>query len=305
MSDKILPRYPIYVPSKARHGINMTIQILINDGVDPYIVVEPQDVKDYGERFGHERLLVLPKNDQGLIFARNWIFEHSIANGDERHWQIDDNINTFYRRYKGQRVYSAPSPLISAAEDFTDRYANVALSGMNYDMFVPDRDKRPPFTVNAHVYSCTLINNSIPYRFRPPANEDVDMCLQVLSGGWCTVLFNAFLIDKARTMTVKGGQTDTAYQGDGRLFMARALQRKWPGVVTTDRRFKRPQHVIKNAWKKFDTPLIKKEDFDPEKLKEVNEYNMNIIQVTDEIKHPEMQAIFKQHRENYGGKDGE
>lgn len=39
-----------------------------------------------------------------------------------------------------------------------------------------------------HVYSCTLILNSIEQRWRLLYNDDTDLCLQVLAAGWCTIL---------------------------------------------------------------------------------------------------------------------
>ena len=111
-----------------------------------------------------------------------------------------------------------------------DRYTNVGIAGLNYTMFVvphPDGGPKAPFQLNCHVYSCTLFLNSLPYKWRGRYNEDTDICLQVLSGGWCTILMNAFMIDKQRTMTMKGGNSDLLYTGDGRLKMARELQRRW------------------------------------------------------------------------------
>ena len=123
-------------------------------------------------------------------------------------------------------------------------------------------------------------------------NEDTDLCLQVLSGGWCTVLMNAFLIDKMATMQMKGGNTDVLYKGDGRLVMAKSLERMWPGVVKTERRFNRPQHVIKNAWKGFDTELIRRKDIDWDNLK-TNNYGMKLKQVTETVKSEELQQWLK------------
>jgi hypothetical protein len=77
--------------------------------------------------------------------------------------------------------------------------------------------------------------------------------LQVLADGWCTLLMNAFMVKKMTTMTMHGGNTDDFYQGDGRLRMSRSLERLWPGVVETKRRYGRPQHVIN--WRKFRTEL--------------------------------------------------
>jgi len=142
-------------------------------------------------------------------------------------------------------------------EDFCDRYENVAVAGINYTMFaIGGGGGRPrPIVTNCHVYSCSLVLNSIPQRWRLVYNDDTDLCLQVLAAGWCTVLFNTFLAYKMRTMVVSGGNTDSLYQGDGRLRMARALERVWPGVVETKRRFQRPQYVVASSWRKFDTPL--------------------------------------------------
>jgi hypothetical protein len=57
--------------------------------------------------------------------------------------------------------------------------------------------------------------------------------------------------------------------------MARALERMWPGVVRTNRRFRRPQHVVYDAWKRFDTPLRLKPGIDLSALPP-NEYGLEL-----------------------------
>ena len=159
---------------------------------------------------------------------------------------------------------------------------------LNYTCFAINRI--PPFYLNNHVYSTLLIDNKLPYRWRGRYNEDTDLCLQVLSGGLCTVLMNIFLIDKMATMTMKGGNAAELYKGDGRLKMARALERIWPRVVKTDRRFKRPQHVVAHQWKKFDTKLIRRKDIDWDNMK-INNYGMKLVQVGKEIKSKELKDL--------------
>lgn len=276
----VLPRYPVYIPSKGRVDTCLTPKFLDRDGVPFYLVVEPHERYEYAERFGLDRILTLPFRDQGSVVpARNWIKEHARAAGHERHWQLDDNIGWIGRRYRAQRIPCNAGPALRAIEDFTDRYENIAVAGMNYEMFLPGGQKYPPFVRNCHVYSCCLILNSTPHEWRGKYNEDTDYCLQVLADGWCTVLFNAFYIWKKWTMQMSGGNTDALYHGDGRLRMARSLERLWPGVVSTDRRFRRPQHVIRDAWRKFDTPLRLKPGVDLEALRgQTNEYGMNLVQ---------------------------
>jgi hypothetical protein len=252
----VLPRYPVYVVSKGRWATPYTARFLDRDNVPYRIVVEPQEAAAYTAAVGADRILELPFSNlgQGSIPARNWIWEHALQTGAERHWILDDNIRRVYRYWKGNRIPCASGPAFAVVEDFTDRYENVAISGMAYKMFgLPGA---PPFWHNVHVYSCMLIKNSLGFRWRGRYNEDTDLCLQVLSAGHCTILVNAFLADKIATMQIKGGNTDELYEGDGRLKMARALERAWPHVVTVDRRWNRPQHVVN--WGKFDTPLRRK-----------------------------------------------
>lgn len=109
----------------------------------------------------------------------------------------------------------------------------------------------------------TLINHEMPHRWRRVYNDDTDLCLQALSTGWCTIQINAFLADKIASMVIKGGNTDDLYQDDGRLKMARSLERDWPGVVTVTRRFGRAQHKVAFEWKRFDTQLIPKRELAP------------------------------------------
>lgn len=249
----ILPRYPVYIPSKGRADLSQTARFFLKDGTPFRLVVEPPEADAYRERFGEEHVLVLPFHDlgQGSIPARNWIWEHALSEGYERHWQFDDNCQWISRWHQGRRIPMDSRLAIRAVEDFTEQYANVGISGFNYEMFGTGRV--PPFRINTHVYSASLFWNRLPYRFRGRYNEDTDLCLQVLSGGFCTIQVNAFLVKKIGTMTTKGGNTDELYAGDGRLKMARALERRWPGVVTVDRRFQRPQHVVN--WSRFTTQL--------------------------------------------------
>lgn len=286
------PRYPVYVISKGRADACLTARFFIQDKLDFKLVVEPQEADAYIQKYGEDRVLILPFSNLGLgsIPARNWVWEHSKAAGFERHWIFDDNIKRIMRRYKARRIRCDSGPAIAALEDFTDRYENIAICGMNYAMFVPDRRTYQAFFLNNHVYSCLLIKNDLPHRWRGRYNEDTDLCLQVLADGWCTVLTNVFMIDKMQTMVMKGGNSDQLYKSDGRLKMARSLERAWPYVVTVDRRFQRPQHMVRDEWRKFDTPLKRRADVDFAALAP-NEYGMELRQVKPEIKSPIIQGL--------------
>lgn len=290
----IQPRYPVYVPSKGRADHALTARFLLRDEVPFRMVVEPQEAEAYARVVGDDRVVELDASGEGLIYARNWIKAHATSEGYDRHWQLDDNIAGAWRVYRGRRIPSESGVALRVAEDFTDRYSNIALSGLGYMMF--GFPWEPPIVRNVHVYSCTLVNNAIPHRWRLVYNDDTDLCLQVLADGWCTVLIHAFCVDKKRTMTVAGGNTDELYQGDGRLKMARSLERVWPGVVKTTRRFGRPQHRV--DWLKFDTPLKLRDDVDLDELPPVDEYGLELRQVR-EIESPRLRALHDEYQRTH------
>jgi hypothetical protein len=290
------PRYPVFVISKGRADECLTARCLSRDGVPFHLVVEPPEVERYRANFGAERVLVLPFADLGLgsIPARNWVWEQAAASGFARHWILDDNISEFRRLWRGRRIPCASGPALAVVETFVDRYENVAVAGLAYQMFAFGA-KLPAYYLNVHVYSCLLILNCLPQRWRGRYNEDTDLCLQVLSAGWCTVLVNAVMANKMRTMTMAGGNTDDLYAGDGRLRMARSIERAWPYVVSTGRRWKRPQHVVRDAWARFDTPLRRRADVDFSKLAP-DEHGMRLTQVA-EIKSPTLREAFERRGE--------
>jgi hypothetical protein len=271
-------KYPVYVLSKGRHENNacLTARFLLKDNVHFYLVVEAQEYELYKKWYPDAEILVLPPEStgRGAIPVRNWIWEHSMASGFSKHWELDDNIYRVRHWTKGRRIECDPMAAIKTVEEWTDRYENVGISGLNYVMFGVGKQK--PILLNCHVYSFMLIDNSMPLRWRGNYNADTDLCLQALSIGKCTAQFNVFLAEKVQTMKLKGGNTGK-YQGDGRLKMARHLERLWPNVVEVRRRFGRPQHYVN--WAKFDVPLIKRTDIDWDSILNAEKKEMTLVKV--------------------------
>jgi hypothetical protein len=245
-SHPVNPKYPVYIISKGRWETRLTSKALEKINVPYRIVVEPQEYDNYARVIDPKKILTLSFSNlgQGSIPARNWVWEHAIEERATRHWIIDDNIEGFYRLHKNLKTPVADGTIFAAMEDFSDRYENIAISGPNYFMFASRKCQMPPYYLNTRVYSCILIRNDIPYRWRGRYNEDTDLSIRVLKDGLCTVLFNAFLAGKSQTMTMKGGNTDELYQDDGRLKMAQSLQEQHPDCVKITRKWDRWQHHV-------------------------------------------------------------
>ncbi len=273
------PSYPVYIISKGRAESRYTSRMLERMSVPYRIVVEPQEYEQYAAVIDPAKILTLPFSNlgQGSIPARNWVWEHSIAEGHQKHWILDDNIAGFSYFNRNRRHHLRCGTGFVVMESFADRYENVALCGPQYCGFMPKRVRhRRSLILNTRIYLFILIDNALIFRWRGRYNEDTDLSLRCLKAGLCTVLFQAFLHGKAATMSMTGGNTDELYQGDGRLEMARSLRRQHPDVVTITRRWGRWQHQV--DYRPFKgNKLIRKPGIEiPEGI---NEYGLRLVKV--------------------------
>src|SRR5262245_19904516 len=252
------PQFPLYIPSKGRAQFCITMKELERLRVPYRVVVEESQYADYERALGKHRLLVLDPqyqrdydacDDLGMTRskgsgpARNFIWDHSISEGHAWHWIMDDNIKNFYRCNRNTILKLEDGTIFACMENFALRYTNVAMVGPNYEMFVLRREPRPPATLNTRIYSCNLIRNDVPFRWRGRFIEDTDLSLRMLKAGWCTVLFNAFLQKKLPTMLLPGGNTDGIYQR-GTTAKSEMLVRLHPDVAELTWRFGRVHHLV-------------------------------------------------------------
>jgi hypothetical protein len=259
MDTPTLPRFPVYIPSKSRATIALTPGVLERMGVPHFIIVEEHQWAEYREAFGADRLLILPKEYQeeyetcddlggeksrGPGPARNFAWEHSKEAGHPWHWVMDDNIQLFARLHQNQRIPVATGMIFHAMETFALRYVNVAMAGPNYWMFATSRARQPPFVTGTRIYSCNLIRNDLPFRWRGRYNEDTILSLDMLKAGWMTVQFNAFLQHKTTTQVLGGGNTEEFYAKEGTLPKSRMLVNVHPDVARLARRFNRDHHHV-------------------------------------------------------------
>ena len=253
------PRFPIYIVSKGRHESRLTVKTLEEMQVPYFVVVEEQELEAYAAVVDRARLLILDASHQhaydtcddlgdskskGPGPARNFAWDHAAASGAAWHWVMDDNIRYFYRLTHNQKVPVADGVVFRCMEDFCLRYTNVAMAGPNYEKFVYRKKKEPPLIMNTRIYSCNLIRNDMPFRWRGRYNEDTDLSLRMLKAGWCTVQFNAFLQGKIATQTVKGGNTKEFYEHEGTLPKSRMQVALHPDVSRLVFRFGRWHHHV-------------------------------------------------------------
>lgn len=255
----MLPKYPVYIVSKGRWKNRLTSKALNVMGVPYKIVVEQDQLPMYQAEVGADRCLVLPQRyldeydtcddlgdskSKGPGAARNFVWDHATELGAKRHWVMDDNLDAFHRLNRNIKRESDTPAIFAAMEDFVDRYENVPVAGPNYYSFVKASDGVPAFVTNTRIYSCLLIQNDAPYRWRGRYNEDTDLSLRVLKDGLCTIQFNAFLQGKVTTQRMKGGNTDEFYALEGTKAKSQMLADLHPDVAKVVWRFNRWHHHV-------------------------------------------------------------
>jgi len=307
MKKNNYPQFPLYIPSKGRSQYMITSKALSAMGVRHTVVCEPDEVDDYTA--AAEGLLcdILPMDmdyksryelcdglgltrSTGPGPARNFIWEHSISQGHDWHWVMDDNIRKFFRLNRNLKVPANSPAIWRAMEDFALRFSNVAMAGPNYFMFAARKTKQPPFVLNTRIYSCNLIRNDVPFRWRGRYNEDTILSVDLLKAGYCTIQYNAFLQEKMGTQVLAGGNTDEFYHVEGEqtegkrytdtgtLAKSRMIVDVHPDVSRVVERFKRIHHYV--DYGKFKGNKLRRIGERPPKGS-VNNYGMKLVKLED------------------------
>ena len=291
------PRYPIYIVSRSRSERCYTSRFLSQMEVPHFVVVEPQDVAAYQEKVANKYATILEldmsykdkyetlddwdnaTHSTGPGPARNFAWDDSIKRGYKWHWVMDDNATEgFHWFWHNVKVKCRTGALLAACEDWVDRYDNIAMFGPNYKMFVTMDAYHPPYTMNTRIYSCNMIRNDVPFRWRGRYNEDTILSLDMLKAGWCTVQANWALFGKCTTQKVKGGNTEVFYSKEGTKPKSEMLAKVHPDVAKVVWKFHRWHHYV--DYSGFKQTLHLKEGVVP--VPGENNYGMRVINTQEE-----------------------
>lgn len=292
MKDNHRPRFPLYIVSKGRFKENMRLSARTLEEMKQkyYIITDEKETDEYLKTTNLEYGTVLTQpqkyyDDYDMFWqddnkttgpgaARNYAWDHSIENGHSWHWVMDDNIHGFVRLNKNKRIRVKSSAIFRAMEDFVLRYENISMAGPNYRFFADTTSKLPPYSMNTRIYSCNLIRNDTPFRWRGRYNEDTDLSLRMLKEGWCLVQFYAFLQNKLNTQQIRGGNSEQFYDKEGTYNKSKMLKDMHPDVTKLVWKYGREHHYVDYSVFRKNKLSIKKDIIIE---KGINEYGMKLI----------------------------
>lgn len=241
---------PVYVPTKGRADIAKAPDALTRGGVTPTLVVEPQDEAAYAERWPTLPLLVLPENDRGIVYVRQYILEHARSLGQPWYWQIDDNIARFAQQSGKRGTTKAAGDALMVCEELVAKVPRLALCGLGLRQHVWAEPR--PFVVNRGTICCVLTNTATGagYRGGTDSKEDYDFLLQHLTRGWHSVVVNTWTIDKPGRGYAKAGGLVPFYAAKRDWQAAQYMVDLWPEYCSLQQ--KRGRVDVKINWAAID-----------------------------------------------------
>jgi glycosyltransferase involved in cell wall biosynthesis len=172
------------------------------------LFVEPQDEHAYRGKFNIE---VLPENDRGLAYVRNYILQYARDNGVDWFVMSDDDIDAFGRIINKKTKRSDSSVLLEAYE--IAKRCDFALTGFAYQQFAWDISK--PMSLNTTFPDCCVIMQTrkctFDFRTDLQLKVDRDYAMQAIRARAGVAVINRLCVSVPELGTNKGGLNE-AYQ---------------------------------------------------------------------------------------------
>lgn len=235
----MINEYPIFVISYNRAKNHITSRKLADFGVHHYLILHKEQIQEYKKHFSSqmERYTHILEFDDsyklkyetcdniphsvknaGSGAERNFAWDYSIKLGAKAHWLMDDNMN--FRYIAGinkennsyvRRVCTGEKfrELFHKAEIFFNKYENLLMIELAQNDFTIGINKKC-YRLNTRCFSCNLISNIMPIRWRGRYNEDVILSFDIMTAGYCIASYiGGVLKAKESTRCARGGNHAT------------------------------------------------------------------------------------------------
>lgn len=217
---------PVYIASKGRPDCKTAK--LIDSAI---VVIEPQDLPHYNHL--PNKLLVMPENNKGLVYVRNYICDHAKRRGHEFFWILDDDFRKFLKQQNKRAVECKWSEAKEDTEAMMQKYPHViGLMALESRQYIWSTTKK--FSENNVCDCAVLVNAAVLEKCRYDSNfklkVDRDFTLQVKKAGYRVIKQRNKGYDCPDNGSNKGGLYDT-YKSNIEEAMSKQLCEKWPNIV--------------------------------------------------------------------------
>ena len=219
---------PILIPSKGRANKCKTA-LLLGNLPNLFIVVEQQEHELYlkNEDLKYYNFIILPENDKGISYVRNYCLQWAYKMGWDWFWMIDDDINNFYKRENGKLIKDNNS-LFQAEQIIDDKTAQISLE---YQQFAWCANK--DYILNSYNDVCVCINTKVckekNIKYRPYVNlkEDRDFTMQIIKSGYNVKRYTLSAFGAPKNGSNEGGLKDMYDNRSNELTASKRMIELW------------------------------------------------------------------------------
>lgn len=244
----------IFITSKGRYDKCKTADLFIGNK-DAHLVVEPQELQQYLEKYPNFNYLVLDQNDQGLVYARNYIKLYAQQNKLSNYWLLDDDISSFYRREGTKLIKEEATTVLKNSMQMLQEN-NIALGGLEYRQFAWSANKDIIFDTfcDCAVFLDLDKMQGIYYNPELKLKIDRDMCIKTIHNNQRTARITKYAFSTPPNGSNKGGLKEIAYdKQDLEKDMCLKMVEIWGSNICKHIVKKDGRHDIKIYWKKINS----------------------------------------------------
>jgi len=256
---KTIPSNCVAIPSKGRAGKIKALRAFAN--CEKVVVVEPKECGAYFDYLNNmhsdAKIMILPANDRGIVFARNEILKAS----EGVVIMCDDDVRAVYgwngcKYSKGNNIDSVMILDICNTLKSNPRIGLLSpiysgqLKSMNIDksgQFRRYRDKQRLHTIIAF-NAPVLKNRNIWFDDKFIVLDDFDYILQVLNSGLKALTDWQYYFAVSGGMTKNKGGAEEFRSKEISRDMAILLTKKWPKYVKPQWVERRQQWEVRILW---------------------------------------------------------
>jgi len=246
----------IYIPSKNRVDNSTLLKFAETTEQDITVVVEPQDYEKYKIKYPNFNYLVLPINNGGITYVRNFIKKYTENNSIDNYWQLDDDLTGLFYREGTKLVRTGFEALKKAQEQFKNN--NIALGALEYRQFAWSATKE--FIINSFCDSCVYVDNiklkGLTYRQYVEGKEDRDFAMQVIKLGQKTARTTLFAFSAPANGSNAGGLKEIFYDLGKELICVNRMVELWGENICVPIIKENGRNDIKIIWDKINSKQI-------------------------------------------------
>jgi hypothetical protein len=246
----------IYIPSKNRLDNSTLLKFAETTQQEITVVVEPQDYENYKLKYPKFNYLVLPKNNGGITYVRNFIKQYTENNSIDNYWQLDDDLTGLFYREGTKLIRTDFDALKQAQIQFKNN--SIALGSLEYRQFAWSATK--DMVLNSFCDSCVFVDNTklkgLTYREYVEGKEDRDFAMQVIKLGQKTARTTLFAFSAPANGSNAGGLKEIFYDLGKELICVNRMVEIWGDNICVPIVKENGRNDIKIIWDKINSNQI-------------------------------------------------